>query len=340
MHRREVQAPGQRGLQVTRVLYVVAALAFTATPLACGSSVETTSSSGASRDDACTAIVDALCSNFQACLPFAITLAYGDVATCNSRGKLGCASSFDATKTSTTPDFVAACAPVQKAQTCTQLQNDPPALCVPKPGGLENGAGCGDDGQCKSTWCAKSDSVNCGVCAAVSTSGGACVTVRKSDGTDEKKCSRGLSCAADKCAKAALAGEACSDAKPCVLGTTCFNGSCTAAGKAGAKCDADGKTQPACDFFAGTFCNQTTGVCQVIGVAGFGEPCGIILASREFKMCRAGGKCVGAMGVTAGTCVAPAADGAACDPVEGPDCVAPAKCVEGRCKLPSASACN
>jgi hypothetical protein len=58
--------------------------------------------------------------------------------------------------------------------------------------------------------------------------------------------------------------------------------------------------------------------------------------------CAAGGGCYPVGGMTQ-TCLAPAADGAACDTVNGPGCLTPAKCVTagsattGTCQLPAVS---
>ena len=70
-------------------------------------------------------------------------------------------------------------------------------------------------------------------------------------------------------------------------------------------------------------------------------------------ICQAGGLCAEPLndaGTAAnmGTCIAPAADGAACDndPTKGPPCLAPAKCVPtstsgtaGTCTVPDATKC-
>jgi hypothetical protein len=41
-----------------------------------------------------------------------------------------------------------------------------------------------------------------------------------------------------------------------------------------------------------------------------------------------------------GLCVAPAADGSACNTDSGPDCETPAKCVGGTCQLPGSMSCG
>jgi hypothetical protein len=41
-----------------------------------------------------------------------------------------------------------------------------------------------------------------------------------------------------------------------------------------------------------------------------------------------------------GTCVAAAADGAACDPTNGPMCTDPAVCVNSVCEVPDPTMCH
>src|SRR6185295_19507006 len=96
------------------------------------------------------------------------------------------------------------------------------------------------------------------------------------DGTQDKKCSRGLACStAGVCVKAAAKGESCSDTQPCALSLACFGGKCVDAGKAGSKCDSAGMTDPPCDFVQGLFCTPTDKVCKLFKYAKAGESCGL-----------------------------------------------------------------
>jgi len=310
-----------------------------ATFVACGSSVETEGASGITREQACDDVAKAICDEYEKCVPLLIDVGYGEVAKCYERSKAACASTFDAPGTTMTPAKASTCATGLRTLSCEALSTSTPAACVPDPGALADGAACAEDGQCKSTWCAKNDDANCGKCAALTTVGGACVDVGlKADGSPQKKCSRGLGCTADKCAKPSETGGACSDTQPCALGLACFGAKCVAAGKAGSKCDPAGKTDPPCDIMQGAYCNPTTKVCQTFVQAKAGETCGVV--GTEYKICVAGAKCVTAPGTTSGTCIAPAIDGAACDAKKGPDCLAPAKCITGVCKLPDPSVCK
>jgi hypothetical protein len=39
-------------------------------------------------------------------------------------------------------------------------------------------------------------------------------------------------------------------------------------------------------------------------------------------------------------CIAPAADGASCDFLDGPECLPPAQCISGKCLVPDPTACR
>ncbi|MGZ6092350.1 MAG: hypothetical protein ACXWUG_10045 [Polyangiales bacterium] len=296
--------------------------------------------SGVSRDQACTDALKAICGQYEKCLPLLVSAGFGDEAKCEERLKAGCVAGFDAPGNSSTPDRLDACAKaLDKVATCDVLGGASTPECTPLPGTLADGAGCTDDGQCKSTWCAKNDEATCGKCVKLTAAGDPCFdTGKKSDGTEDKKCSRGLSCnASGTCVKAAAKGESCSATTPCALSLACFGSKCVDAGKAGAKCDSAGVTDPPCDFAQGVYCSPVDKVCKLFQYGKAGESCGLVGA--EFKICTAGAKC-SADGAMMGTCVAPAADGSACDLTKKIGCLAPAQCEGGVCKLPSAASCK
>jgi hypothetical protein len=126
-------------------------------------------------------------------------------------------------------------------------------------------------------------------------------------------------------------------------------GTCqTAAGQVGAAC---GGTMPGCDGSLGLFCGGATGskTCMAMTYVTDGMPCGD-LSTTSHVGCVAGG-CYIATGLAGtgdtGTCKADAPDGAVCDSVLGPACLAPARCVvvgadggAGTCVLPSATSCG
>jgi hypothetical protein len=167
-------------------------------------------------------------------------------------------------------------------------------------GALPNGAACGFDAQCQSTYCSVGLGTLCGTCGSPPAVGGSCA---------ELFCGPGLICAgiSKTCGTPVAVGAAC-DPAPCSPGSVCV-------GAVG------------------------TRRCQAaVSVAAGGQPCGLVGGSRV--ECAAQGLCKLATGQTSGTCLSAAADGAACDDTNGPLCALPARCVAGTCQLPSAVSCH
>jgi hypothetical protein len=135
-------------------------------------------------------------------------------------------------------------------------------------------------------------------------------------------------------------------------------GVCMTSGtKAGAACQSTRKTMANCEANLGLTCivpagaTMNVGTCVADTLAAPGAPCGSLgTPVTSVAVCQAGGLCKRAAPTDpSGTCVAPAADGAACDSdaANGPPCLAPAKCVPpsgssgtaGTCVVPNASTC-
>ena len=285
--------------------------------------------SGVSADKACTDLAAALCTQLSNCAAPLITTSYGDVATCQARAKLGCMPSLTAPGTSATPDKLDKCATAFASGTCDALfSRDMPSACIPDPGKLANGAACGDDSQCTSTYCKKPAGMVCGVCGMRSTAGGACAV--------NEDCDYKLACANMVCVAYGAVGASCDAGHPCADPNVCKAGTCATPAGAGQACTPTASGGD-CDQTKGLFCNPQTRVCAQATFAGAGQPCGIV--NGGFTACSAGGTCKLGAGVS-GTCSAPAADGAACDPANGVGCVAPAECVNSVCKLPDPASCT
>jgi hypothetical protein len=92
-----------------------------------------------------------------------------------------------------------------------------------------------------------------------------------------------------------------------------------------------------CDAAKGLYCDPTTRVCALATFAAAGAPCGYV--NGAFVGCAAAGHCKLATASLMGTCLAAAADGAACDITNGPECTSPAQCIGSVCKLPNPAAC-
>ena len=289
---------------------------------------------GPSADAACSALGEAYCAKLGDCAKVLVDVIWGDVVACRARLKAACLTTLSSSGVHETPAMTSSCARDLGAASCASvLAKDVVASCVPAPGDVVDGKACGDDEQCKSGFCATPAGSICGTCAPQPKPGDSCVS---------GQCGRALECVSGSCRKPGKLGEACDKtSQPCEAGLSCFSGKCVAGGKAGASCDTNESTAPSCDGTAGVFCSPTH-VCQTLKEGRPGDACGYDVASGSFTICTAAATCrTGAGGLT-GTCIAAAADGAACnaDGKTGPGCTSPAKCVAGVCKLPDPSSCK
>ncbi len=293
---------------------------------ACGSSSNGGGGSGNGATGDCNSVATAACNKLEQCSAFAIKAAYGDAATCVKRLEMGCTASTTAPGAKVTAAQFGACADAYSKVDCTKLTGGmflPDACTVP--GSLANGKACGSADQCQSGYCSSSTGI-CGTCGDRAAAGKACTS---SDG-----CQSGLVCNSKSvCAQPVAAGGQCSDVRDCDAGLVCASGTCSQPVAVGKAC-----TGSDCDQLAGAFCNPQTKVCASISVADAGQPCGIV--NNTFVGCGAAGHCTIPQGQTKGTCQAAAADGASCDPQNGPTCMAPAICVNGKCTLPDPSSCK
>jgi hypothetical protein len=304
---------------------------------ACSSSSATTSSTGGdgggadaapagpTAAQACADFASAFCARMEACTPFALQVAYGDVATCATRAALLCTPALSAGGSQATPALMEACAQAVNAETCDEaLDNAQPSACS-VPGTLANGAPCGSHAQCQSGYCKLNAGSLCGTCTPHAAAGAQC--------TLDADCQATLVCSSGTCVGPAQAGAACSTTQPCLRSLACIagTGKCQAPLAAGAACAAASD----CDAAQGVYCN-TKKTCQQTQVAPTGQPCGIV--NGGLVACSGGDSC-GGIKNGQGICHQPAADGAPC----GPDiaCVAPAVCTStARCTLPNPSVCH
>ncbi len=283
---------------------------------ACGGSSD--SGGGSSASD-CTGATQVLCEHINACFPDLVQAFWGSVAECASRSKLSCEADLAAPGAATTPAQIGACASAYSKQSCDLLfSGSEPEECN-VPGTRNDGEPCGVDTQCKSTNC-KINSGECGACAPRVAAGGSC------DVDDD--CDANLTCANGVCATPVPAGGACATTDQCLRSLLCKNGTCAKGGAAGAPCEPQ---QQGCASFQGLYCDPESKVCAAASWAKVGEACGLV-----------GGKYVACQQSNCynGTCAEYAADGAACNDETGPDCLQPASCVNGTCKLPSAASCG
>ena len=280
-------------------------------------------------DQACAQMATALCDAIDTCASFSVRLLYGDKATCVSRQSLGCTGDQSVPDMTRTVADIVACSQAAATASCPDLlASNFPVACLVKPGSRVNGTACGSDWQCLSTYCNKPG--QCGVCAPRAALTGAC--------TVDGGCQTGMLCANGKCVLPGVMAAACSDNQPCRNDLYCTkSGTCTAKlGAAGSCMDTD----KACDMIHGIACNPLNKICQSVNVASGGDACGLI--SGTLTICVGLNPCPGIslLKLTA-VCANPAGDGEACGATaNGVNCVGPANCDMGICRLPSALSCN
>jgi hypothetical protein len=276
---------------------------------------------------ACSAFADTLCTRMNDCAPFIFQIFYGTAATCRERVELGCTKDFEVPETNQTTTERAACAAAASSARCDDLLADNfPEACRVKPGPRRDGEGCGSSWQCMSTHCEKTTG-DCGTCAPRQAAAGAC--------TVNEGCTLGLVCANSKCVSPSPLGGACDDNTPCQGGHLyCNAGACATRLGAGSPCASNAD---ACDFAAGVGCNVfgANPTCQTVAAAQGGQACGIV--NGTLTICQLVNECAGATLTAPGACVAPSQDGTACS--DGHNCLPPASCVAGFCRLPSAGSC-
>jgi hypothetical protein len=304
------------------------AIAFASISLvvACSSS---NGGSSVSDDQAATDVASSFCNKYNSCAAPFVQITYGDMATCQARFKLSVAPSLAANGTGATSAQYESCSKDLSAASCDDvLSRNLPQSCQTVAGTLANGAACGEDSQCTGKFCNTGTNQTCGACSTLAAAGGTC--------TSDNGCDYGLACNGGVCSAYASAGATCDTTHVCKTTLACLNGTCATSLEAGATCAAVGG--PGCDTLKGLYCNLSK-VCATYAFASAGQPCGIVNGST-YTACAAGGFCKGATGLTAGTCVATAADGAACDATAGPTCLAPAVCTGGVCKITDPSSCK
>lgn len=285
--------------------------------------------SGQTPDSACAGGAEASCAWLERCNPFSLRTLYGDVATCAARTKLSCLEQF-VPGSSAGPEDIALCAGAVSALSCDGQPGEG-RECQPKPGARANGAGCGNDWQCQSTFCKKSGGQSCGSCAVRAKIGELC------DGTG---CESGSTCVPTslterRCTVPPGEGSICFSGF-CQSGLVC-NGVCTKPMRlaAGARCDVRGASK--CDERQGLYCQFIPGVCMASKYAGPGEACGA-QQDQSLLVCTGGAVCPA--GVQANpSCIAPAKDGEACDLSKNLGCLQPAICRNSVCTLPDPGAC-
>lgn len=327
-------------------LLAVAFLALSAT--GCSPKSVGGSDAGADQEKACADSAYARCSRVQACSSIAIQLRYGDMATCQANMKAYCVAGFNAPSTGGTPASLEACVAAIPNWDCADylFSTNPPPECVQTTGSIANGGACAYPGQCQSGFCAVAPGANCGTCAPAPSPGDTC--------TQLVTCGMGLICdvVTGTCEPPAAAGSSCLPGQSCVPGQECVGANYTtgAPGNCQVAVEVDGGacsgTTAYCDFYGGLVCNTTAKTCVPLTLAGGGQPCGYVPSLGVTEYCAQGEHCPNVTDGGQAVCPGTAAMGAACDVVNGPGCVPPARCIAtgggtaGTCGVADATACH
>jgi hypothetical protein len=280
---------------------------------------------------ACDSYANAVCLRFQDCSPATIQANFGDFGMCRARYALFCKALLGTEGTGWTPSKLKACGESFASLDCNLYLAQPfrsidaltPTACVPPKGALLDGAGCLDHGQCQSGHCHRTALSLCGTCGAPGGAGTKCGT--------NLDCKGSMTCLNSTCAEASEAGAACVQGQmPCNVPWSCLNGTCAKPGSIG---DACGTEQPPCNFLQGLYCNMNLSRCENAIFKQPGEACK--LPNTGLVLCQGAGVCPQA----AGTCIAPVPEGEVCDATNGPGCMAPALCLQGKCTIADSSLC-
>jgi len=285
--------------------------------------------SGVTNAMAASDAANAYCARAASCAPAYVTIAYGTTDECVQRLGASLLQGITANGSNETPSIVEECTTAITNASCSDLLGrNLPAVCTPPAGSLADGTACAEDSQCSGGRCHIAAGTVCGTCGEPSNAGTAC--------SQDDDCANGMKCSAanSTCQPYGAMGAACDADRVCNPTYACVNGTCGAPGVANTPCT----TSDECDELHGIFCDGTK--CTSVGFAPAAGACGLV--SGVLTLCEGpAGDCQGVAAPTyRGTCVAAAADGAACDATNGPMCTAPAVCVNSVCELPDPTMCH
>ena len=154
--------------------------------------------------------------------------------------------------------------------------------------------------------------------------------------TAPDNCLDGSTCLNAVCTAKKGVGGSCATTAACGDLLYCKSGQCTAvATTSGATCDLN--DSDSCDYFSGLYCDDITTQCKPVTLVNANEGCGAYTLS--FRACTAAGTCRVNGGIS-GTCVAVVADGQTCNANSDLNCLDPASCEAGVCRLWNPSSCN
>jgi hypothetical protein len=264
----------------------------------------------ANRAQLCNQFAEATADKATECAPFVQAFRYGSRDAQAARIRLNC-NLYDLPSVLFPPSPFQDCAAALAAQSCSDwIDGAIPSACA-QSGSLGLGATCTSGYQCASDLC-DIPATGCGKCNTLPGDGEPCY---------RGFCDAGLVCnPSGNCVTPGGAGAACSADSPCAESLACHGGTCGERGGVGAPCASNGE----CDIYQGTICAMNTKCVPVVT----GSMC-TVRPDGTYVFCAAGATCQ-----MDGSCLPAAADGAACNMTNGPDCVWPAECLSDmKCHL-------
>jgi hypothetical protein len=280
----------------------------------------------------------------------------------SARAPAACKRALTASGVATTPADLDACSAVLEKRVSCDAALETPAECEPKPGTRPDGAGCGGDAQCKSTFCKIGQTPvttpegtthqrdACGTCAATVAENATC------NGTSDR-CVTGYQCLSGKCLKVAVSdvdGPCGNQTARCKDTLLCDNltRKCAALKAAGASCLGSFE----CEGPLACVANKC-GVRVAEGGACSSNECDHTLRCDEttqkcvkYEFVKAGAACtptsicepLGIACPSSATCPTVVADGQACDlgAAAARICNSYATCRDGKCVLDDPNTCK
>lgn len=268
-----------------------------------------TGGAGGARAAACQEYAGTYCSRFKACWPLGLGYNYGTEEKCVERQRLGC-------EVYNFPDLDwpnAACITGWRTMGCDEFNSDMTPVACDTAGPRASGQTCSFGDQCKSGRCVFPDGKDCGTCEDRVGEGQPCIS--------NTSCKHGLVCANnDRCVALGAANAACDTNRPCMSHLRCAGGTCIPRGTLGAKCTDDEE----CNIYLGLACVQSACV-KLVAAANCAAN-----ADGTFNICQSRGVC----NSSTSSCTPAPADGQPCTE-DGPDCLFPASCENGKCTVPT-----
>jgi hypothetical protein len=283
--------------------------------------------SDTSAEGVCQYYAEKNCAADERCHP-AFKAAWSDGATCQERVRLGCISRLTASGVNDTSSRIVACANALAVLSCDKFMDYAeqwPETCFPPPGQLADDAPCIVFGQCQSGFCNIRSSSACGVCKSWSRAGGTCAS--------NFDCFNFLPCVGGICTPFSRTGETCDNMeRQCATGLVCRDvdamnvGTCGAPTPLGGTCDFQNDL---CDIWQGVTCQFGSMVCSRLPPP-----------PAVGEQCSDGGNCGALAHCTIdNVCKAKPREGQPC--IAGQvDCMTPARCLAGVCKIRDAAVCK